>query len=119
MTGRACGNPCNTSAWHQPTLVSEGRGVPELSSCLGFGVSRPAQAFRDQGGILRKMALRGMLEVPERHGEGCMAHQLLDADQGHPRARAVHPVRVPQVVKAYLVQSRLPTEAWKARWDRW
>jgi hypothetical protein len=48
-----------------------------------------------------------------------MAHQLLDADQGHPRARAVHPVRVPQVVKAYLVQSRLPTEAWKARWDRW
>lgn len=52
------------------------------------------------------MALRGVLEVAQRHGEAGVTHQLLDARESHASARTMHPKGVPEIVRPDTVQFR-------------
>ncbi len=55
-------------------------------------------------GILREIALRRVLEIPECHGHRSVAHEFRDARQGHPRARTVNPECVTEIVNPNVVQ---------------
>ncbi len=54
------------------------------------------------------MALRGVLEVSERHGEACVPHQLLDARQ----VASLRPALSLRSVSHLLARAALPGYVW-------
>jgi hypothetical protein len=104
LCGEGVGGVTDGAAINLPFLISCSISSPR-SNAHPLEFSLPGQTRRNPGGILCKIALRGVLHVSQRHVRRDLSEQHLESDDRHPSLRAVHAERVSEVVDGLATRS--------------